>query len=102
MQVLLKRVQANLELKDLEASVGLEEDRQQILEEAYRYARYARNQPSLFLLSKVTDWLADTFQDPLPADMKVRTDELSALLETLEKTHAADTKEAKESAPSAR
>ena len=98
MQVLLKRLQVNLKLEDKEDSAGLEEDRQQILEEACRYARYSRNQPSLFLLSKVTDWLAITFQNPLPADMTARTDEISALLETLMKTHATDAGEAEGSA----
>jgi hypothetical protein len=65
-----------------------------MLEEAYRYARYSRNQASLLLLSRVTDWLAATLQDPLPANMMTRTDELCALIETLEKTLAVERKEA--------
>jgi hypothetical protein len=61
----------------------LEEDRRQILDEAYRYARYTRNQTSLLLLSKISGWVAATFEDPLPEGMKTRTGELLELLGSL-------------------
>ena len=51
-----------------------------MLEVACRYARYVRNHESPLVLSKVAGWLAATFQDPLPEDMKTRTRELVGLL----------------------
>jgi hypothetical protein len=57
-----------------------------MLEEACRYGRYVRNQASLLLLSKVAGWLAATFQDPLPEDIKTRTSDLTSLLIALTET----------------
>ncbi len=92
--VLQKRLEVNMALKEKRVLEDFERDRQEMLEEAYRYARYTRNEEALLLLSKVSGWLAATFEEPLPADMKTRTLELSALLEALEKTHAVEPKEA--------
>ena len=58
-----------------------------MLEETCRYARYARNEASLLILSKVAGWLAATFHDPLPEDMKARTSELTSFLGAATETH---------------
>jgi hypothetical protein len=94
-QVLQKRLEINMALKDKRVLEDFERDRQEMLEEAYRYARYTKNQASLLLLSKVSSWLATTFDHRIPADMKRRATELSNLLETLEKTHSVEPKETK-------
>ena len=79
-ELLQKRIEMNLDRRGNLSVGNLEQDRREMLEEACRYARYARNQASLLLLSKVAGWLAATFQDPLPEDMKARTSELTELL----------------------
>ncbi len=78
-ETLQKRIEVNMMLKE---NPDLE-DRQQMLEETHRYARYTRNQASLLLLSKVSGWLAATLEDPLPADIEARTRELQTLLKAL-------------------
>ncbi len=86
-KLLRKRIEVNMNLKENRDLGNFEQDRRQILEEACRYARYSKNQAPLLLLSKISGWLAATFEDPLPADMKARTYELQALLEASVETH---------------
>ncbi len=68
--ILQQRIEVNLSLKERRVTKDLQEDRQEMLEEAYRYARYTRNQAALLVLSRVSSWLAETFQEPTPADIK--------------------------------
>ncbi len=89
--ILQQRIEVNLSLKERRVTKDLQEDRQEMLEEAYRYARYTRNQAAL-LLSRVSSWLAETFQEPTPADMKERAEALRASVNSLIETHPAETR----------
>lgn len=86
-ELLQKRIEMNLDLKGCMNVGNIEQDRRQMLEETCRYARYARNEASLLILSKVAGWLAATFHDPLPEDMKARTSELTSFLGAATETH---------------
>ncbi len=82
-ETLQKRIEVNMSMKKTRALTDLALDRQEMLEETHRYAKYTKDQASLLLLSKVSEWLAATFEDPPPADIDARSRELQALLKTL-------------------
>ncbi len=87
-ETLQKRIEANMSMKKSRDLADLSLDRQEMLEETHRYARYTKDQASLLLLSKVSGWLAATLEDPLPADIEAVTRELQALLNSLTETHS--------------
>jgi len=81
--ILQKRIEVNLRLQDHRILNDLERDRLDILEEAYRYARYARNKKATMLLARVSDWLTETFEEQPSDQMMAKADQLRALLEEL-------------------
>ncbi len=89
--ILQRRIEVNLSLNERRVTKDLQEDRLEMLEEAYRYARYTGSQAALLLLSKVAGWIAETFQEPTPADMKERAEALRASVDSLIEVHPAET-----------
>ena len=80
--ILHKRIQVNLQLGETRVLEDLQENRKDMLDEAYHYARYASNTDSFQLLSRTAEWLAHTFENATPAP-KAQTNDLMSLLKTL-------------------
>ena len=80
--MLQKRIEVNLQLGHERRTDELEENRRDMLDEAFHYARYTGNTDSYQLLSRAAAWLAHTFEKAIPAPENL-TAELKVLLKAL-------------------
>lgn len=79
---LQRRIEVNLQLGKKRRMEDLQEDRKDMLDETYQYARYTANTASYRLLSRAACWLAHTFENVTPAP-EILTGEVKALLKAL-------------------
>lgn len=90
--ILQRRIQVNLQQGEKRALEDLQENRKDMLDEAYHYARYASNTDSFQLLSRTAEWLTHTFENKATASESL-TSELKGLLKSLIEAEETRTKD---------